>query len=159
MKVSSPKIPLTPEEKLNLKKCKIKLHEIADMDIMNLSQCLQSSFERANYLRGLAQFQTVPSIGPKVAKRLVDLGYYSLQEVKTEEGADLINRLEERIGYWEDPCLEDSFRCIVHHANHPESNKSWFDFTPDRKSYREQYGYPTTRPTIAWYEKKKNTNN
>lgn len=154
MQISSPKLPLTPEEKINLRACKVKLNEIAYLDISQLSHCLQSSCERAKYLRGLAQFQSIPSIGPKVAERVVDLGYYSLEEIKNEDGADLINRLEELFGYWEDPCLEDSLRCIVHHANHPESDKSWFDFTSERKKYREQYGYPATRPTLPWYEKK-----
>lgn len=157
MQISSPKLPLTPEEKLKLKACKVKLKEISRMDISHLTNCLQISIERAKYLRGLAEFQTIPSIGPKVAQRVVGLGYYSLEEIKNEDGAELINRLEELYGYWEDPCLEDSFRCIVHHANHLESEKSWFDFTSERKKYREQYGYPATRPTTPWHDRKKNT--
>lgn len=125
------------------------------MDVSMLSRYLKSSLERASYLHGMAQFQSIPSIGPKVAQRVVDLGYYSLEEIANKDGSDLINCWEEQCGYWEDPCLEDAFRCIVHHANDPESNKSWFDFTSERKRYREQYGYPATRPTIPWYDKRK----
>ena len=112
MKISSPKLPLTPKEKVQLKTCKIKLKEISSMDISQLSKCLHTSFERANYLRGLAQFQLIPSIGPKVAQRVIDLGYYSLEEIQNEDGADLINRLEELYGYWEDPCVEDSLSLL-----------------------------------------------
>lgn len=151
--LKSPKLPLTAEEKNNLRAWKV--NEIAHMEIAQLSQCLQSSWERAQYLHGLAQFQMVPSIGPKVAQRIVQMGYYSLQDVRNEDGADLINRLEACIGYWEDPCLEDSFRCIVYHANHPDSYKSWFDFSSERKKFREQNGYPDTRPAIPWYEHNK----
>jgi hypothetical protein len=154
MKISSPKLPLTPKEKVQLKACKINLKEISSMDISQLSKCLHTSFERANYLRGLAQFQLIPSIGLKVAQRVIDLGYYSLKEIKNEDGADLINRLEEYYGYWEDPCVEDSLRCIVHYANYPNSEKSWFDFTEERKRYRQEYGYPIERPQLAWYEVK-----
>jgi hypothetical protein len=97
----------------------------------------------------------IPSIGPKVAQRVIDLGYYSVKEIKNEDGADLINRLEEHYGYWEDPCVEDSLRCIVHYANRPNSEKSWFDFTEERKRYRQEYGYPIERPQLAWYEVKR----
>jgi hypothetical protein len=154
MKISSPKLPLTSEERLNLRTCKVKLKEIADMDTSQLSQCLKSSFERAKYLRALAQFQSVPSIGPKLAQWVTELGLYSLEEIKNEDGADLTNRLEELFGYWEDPCVEDSLRCMVHHANEPDSDKNWWNFTSERRRYREQYGYPATRPTVPWYEKK-----
>jgi hypothetical protein len=155
MKISSPKLPLTPKEKVQLKTCKINLKEIPGMDISHLSKCLQTSFERTKYLRGLAQFQLIPSIGPKVAQRVIDLGYYSLEEIQNEDGADLINRLESLYGYWEDPCVEDSLRCIVHYAKHPDSEKSWFDFSEERKRYRQEYGYPIERPQLAWHEVKK----
>lgn len=154
MKKPSPKLPLTSEERINLRKCKVKLNEIAQMDIQQLTACLQSTYERANYLRGLAQFQAIPSIGPKLAQWVTELGYYSLEELKNEDGADLTNRLEEHFGYWEDPCVEDSLRCIVHHANHSDSEKSWWHFTEERKRYREINGYPDSRPTTPWHEKK-----
>ncbi|MBP1156450.1 MULTISPECIES: helix-hairpin-helix domain-containing protein [unclassified Paenibacillus] len=155
MKNPTPKLPITPEERSNLRTFKIKLMDIAHIDATELSQCLQCSFQRAKYLIALAQFQMIPSIGPKVAQWVTELGYYSLEEIKNEGGADLIQRLEEHFGYWEDPCAEDALRCIVYHANHPGSDKTWFDFTSERKAYREKHGYPATRPTVPWYEKKK----
>jgi len=154
LKKSSPKLPLTSEERMNLRKCKVKLNEIALMDIQQLTACLQSTYERAKYLRGLAQFQAIPSIGPKLAQWVTELGYYSLEELKNKDGADLTNRLEEQFGYWEDPCVEDSLRCIVHHANYSNSEKSWWHFTDERKRYRELNGYPDSRPTTPWHDKK-----
>lgn len=146
MQVSSLKLPLTIEEKQQLKACKVNIKEIEQMDLLHLIVCLNSSIERANYIRGLAQFQSIPSIGPKIAHRVVEMGYYSLEQIAHKVGSDLINEWEQKSGYREDPCLEDAFRCIVHHANHPRSSKSWFHFTSERKRYREQHGYPDTRP-------------
>lgn len=139
---------------MNLRKCKVKLNEIALMEIQQLTACLQSTHERAKYLRGLAQFQAIPSIGPKLAQWVTEMGYYSLEELKNEDGADLTNRLEEQFGYWEDPCVEDSLRCIVHHANYSDSEKSWWHFTDERKRYRELNGYPDSRPATPWHDKK-----
>lgn len=73
---------------------------------------------------------------------MLELGYYSLDEIKGENGSDLIDRLEEHYGNWMDPCVEDALRCIVYHANNPNSEKCWFDFTEERKKHRAQYGYP-----------------
>ncbi|MDQ0218789.1 Pathogenicity locus [Peribacillus cavernae] len=154
MESSSPKLPLTTEERSRLRACKIKLKQIAYMDVSELSQCLQSP-KRAQFLYAMAQFQAVPSIGPKLAHLVIQLGYYSLEEIKDEDGANLLNNLEQQLGYWEDPCVEDSLRCVVHHANHPQSDKSWWHFTTERKMYREQYGYPASRPSIPWYVEKK----
>ncbi|WP_256992376.1 helix-hairpin-helix domain-containing protein [Paenibacillus sp. XY044] len=152
LKQTPPKLPLTPEERAHLRAFKVKLKDICTLNAAQLSDMLEITHERANMLRGLAMFQSVPSIGPKVAARVVDMGYYSLDEIKDIDGADFIDRMEAHFGYWEDPCLEDALRCLVHHANHPGSERIWPDFTEERKKYREQYGYPASRPVPAWYE-------
>lgn len=148
------KLPLTEQERSNLRAARIKMKDTAEMELSSLAQALDSPLARAKYIKALAQFQTVPSIGPKIAQSVIDLGYYSLAEIKHETGVDLIIRLEKLKGYWEDPCAEDALRCIVYYANHPGSGKSWWDFTAERKRYRQQYGYPADRPSIPWYEKK-----
>ncbi|CAH0343998.1 hypothetical protein BCI9360_00226 [Bacillus sp. CECT 9360] len=84
MKTSSPKLPLTAEEKSKLRTSKIKLNQIVNMDLSELSRCLQST-ERARYLQALAQFQAIPSIGPKLAQMVIELGYYSLEEIKARK--------------------------------------------------------------------------
>ena len=155
MKNSSPKLPLTHEERVRLRKSRVKLTYITRMNPTELSNVLGSTPERAQVLFALASFQTIPSIGPRAAQWVLDLGYHSLNEIKEENGSDLIHRLEELYGYWMDPCVEDALRCIVYHANNPNSDKCWFDFTEERKLYRTQNGYPATRPSLAWYEIKK----
>lgn len=102
--------------------------------------------ERAKYLIALSQFQTIPSVGPDLAKHVIDLGYYSLAELKGREPAKLFDQLEQLYGYRLDPCVEDSIRLIVHNAETSHSEKRWWDFTEERKLYRHKYGYPDTRP-------------
>lgn len=155
MAATSPKLPLTPEERASLRRNKIKLNEIHSLELEDLAIGLGESLERARYLRGHAIFQTTPSIGPKLAHLVVSLGFYSFEEIKNETGEGLTNRAEEQYGHWMDPCVEDSFRCIAYHANHPNSAKQWFDFTKERKRYREENGYPESRPTLAWYDAEK----
>lgn len=55
-------------------------------------------------------------------------------------------------GVWVDPCVEDQFRLVVHYANHPNSKHNWWNFTPERKAFREKNGYPSTRPKKPWFE-------
>ena len=154
MRTTTPKLPLQAEERARLRANKIKLKDIVRMNVSELAEYLQCSDKRARKLIGLAQFQTIPSIGPVVAQGLVDLEYYALQEVIGETGANLTDRLEALRGYWMDPCVEDCLRCVVHHANYPESDRSWWHFTAERKQYREQFGYPASRPTLAWHQVK-----
>jgi len=151
MATASPKLPLTNDERSRLRAARLKLSGISTLNSEELAQILSCSDERAGHLHALSIFQTIPSIGPVIAQAVVDLGYYSLDDIRHESGPDLLNRLETLYGYWVDPCVEDCMWCIVYHANHPGSDKSWFAFTDDRKAYRRQHGYPQTRPMLAWH--------
>lgn len=102
--------------------------------------------ERAKHFIALAQFQTIPYVGPDLAKHVIDLGVYSLSELKGKNPAELFDRLERLYGFRIDPCVEDGIRLIVHHAETPCSEKRWRDFTEERKLYRQKHGYPDTRP-------------
>lgn len=151
--MKNPKLSLTEQERVSLRKAKVKLREIHQMEVHNLAEVLGVSGDRAKEIKALAVFQQVPSIGYKLAEKLVNiLHIYSLEEIKDRNGAELLDELEKRMGAWTDPCVEDQLRCIIHFANHPNSSKSWFDFTEERKEYRKQYGYPDSRPKKAWYE-------
>jgi Pathogenicity locus len=155
MNGKSPKLPLTDEERRSLRGEKIRLKEIKDHSPKELVERLGIPLERARYLVGMSIFQQVPSIGPNMAHNVVeDLQFYTFAEIKDEKGEDLIIALEKKYGVWMDPCVEDSLRCVVHHARHPDSEKNWWDFTADRKAYRAEHGYPTDRPTKAWDEKR-----
>lgn len=146
------KLPLTPDEKASLRKNKIKIANVLDFAIDELEVLLNTTNDRAKEIYALAEFQTVPSIGIKFAEDLVFLGYYSLEELKTREGAKLTDEYELKKGCWIDPCVEDQFRLVVHFANTRDSNKTWWNFTEERNRFRIENGYPTNRPQLAWFE-------
>ncbi|TLS37180.1 helix-hairpin-helix domain-containing protein [Pseudalkalibacillus caeni] len=151
----SPKLPLTDEERNKLRNAKIKLADIHLLEIDDLAKIPGFSNARARYLIGLASFQQVPSIGYEFADKVVRyLEFYSMEELIDQNWAELVHRLERKLGCWTDPCVEDQVICLIHHASHPESDKQWFHFTDERKRYRTEFGYPDTRPKLAWYEKK-----
>jgi Pathogenicity locus len=129
------KLPLTDFEKANLRKNKIKIANILDFATDEL-----------------AEFQTIPSIGIKFAEDLVFLGYYSLNELKNKDGAELTDEYERKKGFWIDPCVEDQFRLVVNYANTNDTKKTWWNFTEERKKYRFENGYPASRPKKAWHE-------
>lgn len=150
---ANPKFPLKDNEKTILRNRKVKLKELHTFTTEKIAEMLDIPPDRANVLKGLADFQSVPSIGLKLAEKLVyQLKIYSLSEIKHEDGGKLFDSLEQKLGVWTDPCVEDQIRCVIHYANNPKAYKQWFDFTDERKSYREKNGYPENRPTMAWYE-------
>lgn len=146
------KLPLTGAEKANLRKHKIKMSDILDFAVDELEVFLQASPERAKEIHALAEFQTVPSVGIKFAEDLVLLGYFSLSELKDQDGAKLTDAYELKKGFWTDPCVEDQFRLVVHYANTADRNKTWWDFTAARKEFRAKNGYPANRPQQAWFD-------
>ena len=146
------KLPLTDLEKICLKQRKIKINEILNYAVDELEVLLKTTPERAREIYALAEFQTVPSIGIKFAEDLVFMGYYSIEELREKDGALLTNEYEQKKGYWTDPCVEDQFRLIVNYANTKDETKVWWNFTEERKKYRLENGYPSSRPTKAWHE-------
>ena len=149
---SNIKLPLTDIEKANLRNHKIKIANILDFATDELEVFLNATADRAKEIYALAEFQTVPTVGIKFAEDLVFLGYYSLKELKHKDGAMLTDEYELKKGYWTDPCVEDQFRLVVDFANKNDTNKTWWDFTEERKLFRIQNGYPKTRPQIAWFD-------
>jgi Pathogenicity locus len=146
------KLPLTDQEKANLRKHKIKIANILDFAADELEVLLNATPERAKEIYALAAFQTVPTVGIKFAEDLVFLGYYALNELKHKDGATLTDEYEQKKGYWVDPCVEDQFRLVVYFANTNDPQKTWWDFTEVRKKFRTENGYPQSRPQKAWFE-------
>lgn len=146
------KLPLTDDERRRLRRHKLKISEIPETSINSLVSVLEVAETRAKTLKALAEFQSVPSIGPKMAETLVDLGHFSLDSLIGKDGGVLTDELESLYGFWVDPCVEDEIRLAVHYAENRNIDKRWWDFTEARKSYRSQFGYPKTRPKKAWYD-------
>lgn len=152
MKSSSPKLPLTDLERANLRKNKVKLSQMLDYAADELEVILDAHPERARELYALAEFQTIPSIGIKFAEDLVFLGYYSISELKGQDGAKLTDDYELKKGFWIDSCVEDQFRLAVHYANTGDASRTWWSFTQERKEFRAKNGYPADRPKTCWYD-------
>jgi len=146
------KLDLSKEEKAKLRRHKFKMADVLDLAIDELEAILEVPFQRARKIKALAEFQIIPSIGIRFAEDLIFLGYYSLDQLKDMDGAKLVEEYEKQKGFWIDSCVEDQFRLVVHHANNPNSKKVWWDFTSERKQYRQANGYPNDRPKNAWHE-------
>ena len=100
----------------------------------------------------MAEFQSIQSIGLKLAEDLVFLGYYSISELKFKDGAKLIDEYEHRKGFRVDPCVEDQFRLVIDYASTNGNTKNWWNFTDMRKQFRKENGYPIDRPNQGYSE-------
>lgn len=149
---SNIKLNLTEAERQNLRRNKVKIAGIVDLSLDELCDILQVSKERAREIYALADFQRIPSIGIKLAEDLISIGYFSVQDIKGKDGAQLTHEYELKKGYRIDSCVEDQFRLVVYFAETNDSRKQWWDFTEERKQYRAAYGYPADRPTANWHE-------
>jgi hypothetical protein len=146
------KLELSDTERKNLRKNKIKKSEILEYASDELAVLLNIREIRAKEIYAFADFQRIPSIGIEFAKDLVFLGYYSVEELNGKSGANLTDHYEKKKGYKTDPCVEDQFRLAVDFAKNEDYSKKWWDFTNDRKKYRNEFGYPLDRPEINWTE-------
>ena len=145
-------LEVTPAEVKKLRALKIKKSEMHLHKIEVLQELLTTSKIRAMELFALSEFQSLPSVGIRFAHDLIGMGYYSLHDLKRKDGAKLTDQYELQKGVWIDPCVEDQFRLVVHFANHPNSKLNWWNFTSERKAFREKNGYPSTRPKKPWFE-------
>jgi AraC-like DNA-binding protein len=149
------RLDILVSEKKKLRANKVKLSEIHLHSAENLRAILGISKIRAMELKALSEFQTIPSIGIRFAMDLISLGYYSIQELKGKDPAKLVDRLERQLGAWIDPCVEDQMRLCIHYAEHFDNRVNWWDFTKERKAFRQQHGYPANRPKRPWYQLEK----
>jgi hypothetical protein len=65
-------------------------------------------------LRGL---QEIPGVGKAVEADLMQLGIYSVDELRNENAEDLYKRLMAQQGQYVDRCMLYVFRCAVYYAN------------------------------------------
>jgi hypothetical protein len=143
---------LTAEEKQILKKQKISQKMLSDYAPDEIATLLGASPQRIKELIALAEFQSIPSLGVGFAKELMAQGYYTLEALEGKPAVELFDSFEKHSGCWADPCVEDSYRLLVHFIKHRDESKRWWNFTAERKAYRLQFGFPLDRPTLAWYE-------
>lgn len=145
-------LDVTATERRKLRSANIRIKEIHKHSISELQSILQVSKIRAMELSALSEFQSLPSVGIRFAHDLISMGYYSLKQLRGKDGAKLTDQFEIQVGAWADPCVEDQFRLVAHYAMHPDSKRNWWDFTAERKLFREKVGYPSGRPKKPWFE-------
>ncbi len=145
-------LKLTNAEKAQLRKHKIKIQSILDFAADEIEEILQVSPTRVKEIYALATFQQIPSVGIKFAEDLIFLGYYSIASLREQDGAKLTEAYERKKGYRIDSCVEDQFRLVVYFSKTNDNSKKWWDFTAERKAYRQAKGYPEDRPKLNWYE-------
>jgi hypothetical protein len=143
---------LSSFEKQALKQQKISQKQLQDYAPDEIAAVLNASAQRARELTALAEFQSIPSLGTGFAKELMAQGYYSLEQLAGKTAVELFDAFEKHCGCWADPCVEDSYRLLVHYIEHRDDSKRWWNFTTERKAYRQKFGFPADRPVTAWYE-------
>jgi hypothetical protein len=146
---------LSREEKLLLKQQGVNQKMLREYAPDEIAAMLNASPERTRELAALAEFQNIPSLGIGFAKELIAQGYYSLEQLKGKGPVELFDAYEKHCGCWADPCVEDSYRLLVHYIEHKDKGKCWWDFTKERKAYRAEFGFLPDRPVTAWYETEK----
>lgn len=143
---------LSSDEKLLLKQQRVSQKMLRGYAPDEIAALLGASPERAKELNALAEFQSIPSLGVGFAKELIDQRYYSLEQLKGKSAVELFDGYEKHCGCWADPCVEDSYRLLVHYMEHRDGSKRWWDFTKERKAYRAEFGFSADRPVTAWYD-------
>ena len=73
--------------------------------------------------------QSIPGIGPSMAKDLRDLGYYKVSDLRGADPERMFKRLKQLHGMPIDRCVLYVFRCAVYYAStdehEPELLKWW----------------------------------
>lgn len=67
----------------------------------------------------LRALQTLPAIGPSLARDLLSLGYRAPTDLVGQDPVEMFRRLEGMTGR-QDPCVLDTFRCVVYAVSTPE---------------------------------------
>lgn len=134
MTVKAPKLPLTPEERRQLRAAGIRLADFARLDVQALAQRLGWAESRLRRLGSLARFQQLPDVGPATAGDFVLLGFHDPTELVGQDAGELFRRLQRLTHSAQDPCCEDVFACAIHHVTHgPDPERRWWDWSARRQ--------------------------
>ncbi|NEU07002.1 Pathogenicity locus [Flavihumibacter sp. R14] len=145
-------LDLTPAEKKTLKLKKVAIKDLVNYAPDELVQLVGAGGVRKKEIRALMEFQSIPSLGYNFARELIEQGYYSLEQLRGKDAVALFDAYEKHCNAWADPCVEDSYRLLVHFIEHRDESKRWWHFTRERKDYRLVHGFAADRPKKAWHE-------
>lgn len=80
-----------------------------------------------------AELQTIPNVGPAVARKLARLDVQRVEDLRGRDGEKLFERLCLLDGRRHDPCLLDTFVAAVDYANGGPA-RPWWEFSRERKA-------------------------
>lgn len=81
----------------------------------------------------LLDLQTIPNVGPAVARKLARVDIGSVADLRGSNGEDLFERLCALDGYRHDPCLLDTFVAAVDYADGAPA-RPWWEYSRERKA-------------------------
>lgn len=80
--------------------------------------------------------QDLKNVGKATLADLHLLGIYSVKELASQDATQLFERLEQKTGKRQDPCVWDVFAAIIHEAKTGEAT-SWWEWTSQRKTLQK----------------------
>ena len=80
-----------------------------------------------------SDLQTIPNVGPAVARKLERLHVASVADLRGQDGEELFERLCSLDGRRHDPCLLDTFVAAVEYANGGPA-RPWWEYSRERKA-------------------------
>ena len=86
----------------------------------------------------LRSLQTLPAIGPALARQLYLLGFREGRELAGQDPERMYSKMQELLGESLDRCVLSSYRCAVFSANHPEIPRKellWWHFMDSSDSF------------------------
>jgi hypothetical protein len=89
---------------------------------------------------------TLPNVGPAIARRLSRLGIEEPGALRGRDPEEMFDRLGKLSGHAEDPCVLDTFRAIVAHAN-GEPARPWWHWSRERLARGERNTRKIINPT------------
>jgi hypothetical protein len=85
--------------------------------------------------KALKSLQTLGSVGPKMAVKIYELGYPTIQSLQKANPTKMYQDYSAKMGGYADPCVEDVFRCAVAQAiksDLPQHAKDWWYWSEQR---------------------------
>jgi hypothetical protein len=101
---------------------------------LQFTVCMFYNRRMSTVTDSLKALQTIPNIGPSLAKDLCDLGFREPKDLKKQDPVAMYKKLCRQTGERQDPCVLDTFMAAVHFADTGEARK-WWSFTPERKAH------------------------
>jgi Pathogenicity locus len=80
-----------------------------------------------------SDLQTIPNVGPAVARKLARLDIARVADLRGRDGEELFDRLCAIDARRHDPCLLDTFVAAVDYANGAPP-RPWWEYSRERKA-------------------------